>query len=221
MNKRIRAFLLAAMMVVSILPVMSFATATEVATADALGTALATGGEIKLTADVTRSFDVSNGQNIVLDLNGKTLTLAPPVGSSGTKSQGIRVLFGGELTIKNGTVVPGDEDILFTIANYGTLTLENVELKAADYTQIGINNRGNLTLAGNTEVETGKTSYKLAITNDPYNYTGNTDVPAVLNIASADVKVGAVLVELDPVSGNISGVELNISAGVVECIVVD
>ena len=74
MKKRFSAFLLAALMVAALLPVMSFA--TEVSTADAFKTAIAAGENVKLTASfaLAETVTVAKGAAVELDLNGYTIT---------------------------------------------------------------------------------------------------------------------------------------------------
>ena len=149
-------------------------------------------------------FDIENGKTVTLDLNNHEYTIKPGHGSAGTETNGIRVLQGGNLTIKNGTIIPtedsyknsADEDkwIKVVIANYGTLLLDGVELKTNGKIQYTINNRGELTLKGETKVPTGDSTEiakPVAITNDPYTST----TTAVLNIDDENVEVGDVLVE--------------------------
>ncbi|MBQ3491973.1 MAG: hypothetical protein IJA74_05440 [Oscillospiraceae bacterium] len=195
---------------------------------------------INLLCDTTGGFDVGvegstyaayMTQNIILNLNGHTLMLGePPVGSGGTETNGIRVLAHSKLHIGNGIIICGDgvEPVKVGLANYGELTLDDVEVIASETLLYGINNRGVLTLSGETTVENGSIS---AITNEPYNYsytTGNVDVDCVLNIADAGVTVGKVQVELNKTQGynnceNIGVPVVNISAGKIEeiCIIGD
>ena len=174
---------------------------------------------VKLLRDTVCAFDVgiSNGastMNIKLDLNGKTLTLAPGVGSAGTKANGIRVLAYSKLEIANGTIVCSNEaadNIKVGIANYGELTLDSVLLKAGSQTQYTVNNRGTLTLKGKTAITSGSVC---AVTNDPYDLYYTTDVNATVTCNSSEVSVESVLVErYARNSANQGGVELNISAG--------
>ena len=177
---------------------------------------------IKLTDDVTQSFDLGNEsgsapKNVVLDLNGHTLTLAPAVGSTGTVSSGIRVLANSSLVIKNGKVVCSDDasdNIKVGIANYSELTLKDVELVAGPVTIYSINNRGELTLTGDTTIANGKgDKFQFAITNDPYEYVYS-DTDAVLNCKDGDVTVGDVQVErYERNTTNKGGIVLNITAG--------
>ncbi len=180
--------------------------------------------EIKLLKDTAYGFDVGVADgtvalNIIIDLNGKTLTLCPPVGSAGTVTNGIRVLAYSKLTLSNGNVVCSDapEDVIKTgIANYGTLVLDSVNLKSGAYTIYTINNRGSLTLSGTTTVENGKVCQDdygtkdnyVAITNDPYTLHYNKDAEIICS--SADVEVGNVQIET---YGNTGKVVLNIANG--------
>jgi len=181
---------------------------------------------IKLLNSIDGSFDVgiSNGtapKNIVLDLNSKTLTLSPSVGSAGTISNGIRVLAYSKLEIKNGTVICSSEEsdnVKVGIANYSDLTLDNVAVKSGDLTIYTINNRGNLTLKGNTSVENAKAPHGdyadsaefIAITNDPYNLYYSTPINAEINCADSNVVVGNIQLETYGSKGDI---ELNITNG--------
>lgn len=174
---------------------------------------------IKLLSDTACAFDVgkstgSSTMNLRLDLNGKTLTLAPSVGSSGTKANGIRVLAYSKLEIVNGTVVCSsatEDNVKVGIANYGTLTLTDVTVKKGDLTLYTINNRGALTLKGKTVVESGSA---WAITNDPYNLYYTTNVNASVTCDSSDVVVQSMQMErYERSSTNQGGLELNISAG--------
>ena len=180
--------------------------------------------EIKLLKDTAYGFDVgvSDGTvalNLAIDLNGKTLTLKPPVGSAGTVTNGIRVLAYSKLSLINGNVVCSDaaEDVIKVgIANYGTLVLDSVNLKSGAYTIYTINNRGSLTLSGSSTVENGKVCQSdygakdnyVAITNDPYSLYYNKDAEIICS--STDVKVGNLQLETYGKTGEIV---LDISAG--------
>jgi len=179
---------------------------------------------IKLTDNLENGFDVgvSNGtapKYFKLDLNQNTITLRPAVGSVGTVSSGIRVLAYSKLEIKNGEVVCSDtleDNVKVGIANYGTLVLDSVDVKAGALTKYTINNRGELTLSGTTTVENAKVAHGdystgstyVAITNDPYTLYYTND--AVINCDSKDVVVGNVQLETYSSAGN---VKLNISEG--------
>lgn len=117
---------------------------------------------IKLFDDLTSAGLVVNGQDIILDLNGKTFTPNEAVGSSGTKTIGFQLLKGSKVTIKNGTIKAGEEGIKMLIQNYADLTLEDVVLDGrgligAGSNQTGANyvlsnNCGNIVIKGNTTI---------------------------------------------------------------------
>ncbi len=232
LGNRLIALMLSIIMVLGMLPANVFALdSAEVAqigdiTYDTLANAIAavpSGTDqvttIKLLQNTEDAFDVgistgSTTKNLKLDLNGKTLTLSPSVGSVGTKSSGIRVLAYSKLEITNGTLVCSstqEDNVRVGIANYGTLTLTDVEIKKGELTQYTINNRGALTLNGKTTIESGSIC---AITNDPYDLYYTTNVNASVTCNSSEVEVESMLVErYERNSDNKGGVELNISAG--------
>ena len=176
---------------------------------------------VEMTADIATSFDLGNSagtapQNLVLDLGGKVLTLVEAVGSDGTKSSGIRVLANSALTISNGEIRCSsdvEDNIKVGIANYGTLELDGVKLYPGALTMYGVNNRGSLTLTGNTEIHNGNgEKFVAAVTNDPYEYVYS-NFPAEFT-AGDGVFVGSLLVERYPRNTtNAAGVVLNITGG--------
>lgn len=180
---------------------------------------------ITLLKDTNAGFDVGNSngnapKNIVIDLAGNTLTLGPAVGSTGTETNGIRVLAYSACEVRNGTVVCSDIQndqggyVKMGMANYGTLSLVDVQMKSGDYVQYTINNRGALTLKGSTTVEDGKAAPYVAVTNDPYDYF-YTDVDASLSVEGSNVKVGKVLIERYGNNQNKgASINLNIAGGV-------
>lgn len=190
--------------------------ATEVSTSDELKAAVkVAGNHIILKNDITSFMDV-DVSGVTIDLNTHTLTLGPSGGSNGTETNGARVLKNGSLTIKNGKITASTEkntvgkNVIILMANYGSLTLEDVVITNLPSTvTYSINNRGNLTLKGNTVVPNGK---EKAITNDPYNYVAGRD--AVLNVADSKVVVGDVQLETYGSTGNPTGkVIINIENG--------
>ena len=238
LGNRLVALLLSIIMVLGMLPTGVFAIETTAEaqigdiTYDTLAEALAvvpTGTDqvapsepttVKLLRDTAYAFDVGTStgattMNLKLDLNGNTLTLSPSVGSVGTKTAGIRVLAYSKLEITNGTMICSsktEDSVKVGIANYGELVLDSVSLQANDLiTQYTVNNRGALTLKGNTAITKGTIC---AITNDPYNLYYTTNVNASVTCDSSDVVVESILVErYERNSANKGGVELNISAG--------
>lgn len=125
------------------------------------------GGTIKLLSNVDNAVGVSvpSGKNFTLDFNGKTYTLKDPgAGSAGTESNGFQLLKDSTITFKNGTikVAPGNSSIKSIIQNYANLTLENMQIYAAN--QVGGEdyplsfNNGNIVFKGNTSIITSSDS---------------------------------------------------------------
>ena len=102
--------------------------------ADAYAAALAAGAgtttEIKLLRDEIGGGLGSDGDaqiSYVIDFNGHTYTCGTPaVGSTGTKTQGFRVINGQTVTLKNGTLTSEGSDVLMLVHVYGDLTLDNM-----------------------------------------------------------------------------------------------
>lgn len=125
------------------------------------------GGTITLTSNVDNAAGISvpSGKNFTLDFNGKTYTLKDPgAGSAGTESNGFQLLKDSTITFKNGTikVAPGNSSIKRIIRNYANLTLENMQIYAAN--QVGGEdyplsfNNGNIVFKGNTSIITSSDS---------------------------------------------------------------
>lgn len=125
------------------------------------------GGTITLTSNVDNAAGISvpSGKNFTLDFNGKTYTLKDPGASSaGTESNGFQLLKDSTITFKNGTikVAPGNSSIKRIIQNYANLTLENMQIYAAN--QVGGEdyplsfNNGNIVFKGNTSIITSSDS---------------------------------------------------------------
>ena len=119
-----------------------------VASADELVAALAEGKNIVLAQDVTinKPFTVAEGQEVIVDLGGKQLTLAKA-------ESGVSELVNlGTVELKNGTISSlNDENCRRCVYNYGTMTIDGVTFKQA-YAKKGaaINNEGNLTIENAT-----------------------------------------------------------------------
>ena len=125
------------------------------------------GGTITLTSNVDNAAGISvpSGKNFTLDFNGKTYTLKDPgAGSTGTESNGFQLLKDSTINFKNGTikVAPGNSSIKRIIQNYANLTLENMQIYAAN--QVGGEdyplsfNNGNIVFKGNTSIITSSDS---------------------------------------------------------------
>lgn len=94
-------------------------------------------------------------KNIIFDLNEKTYTInTKTVGSTGTETNGFQLLKGNTITIKNGTLKPGNSAQIL-LQNYSNLTLDNVTVDCRGATQCQYamsNNFGNVVVTGNTNI---------------------------------------------------------------------
>lgn len=198
------------------------------------GEALPVQTEIKLLKPTNGGFDfgTSDGKqavNAILNLNEKVLTLGPAIGSPNTETNGIRVLAYSKLAIRDGVLKCSDEvstdqkKVKVGVANYGDLTMTNVDLQSGNYLIWGINNRGNLVLEGNTKIATGTNSdtsdnptlKRAAINNTPYDYFYN-GVNATINVADSTVQVGKIVLNDESISTTVNTTGktvLNLSAG--------
>lgn len=198
------------------------------------GEALPAQTEIKLLKPTNGGFDfgTSDGKravNAILNLNEKVLTLGPAIGSPNTETNGIRVLAYSKLAIRDGVlkcsdeVSTGQKKVKVGVANYGDLTMTNVDLQSGNYLIWGINNRGNLVLEGNTKIATGTNSdtsdnptlKRAAINNTPYDYFYD-GVNATINVTDSTVQVGKIVLNDESISTTVNTTGktvLNLSAG--------
>ena len=120
----------------------------SVTSAAALATALAEGKNVVLAQDVTVNAPivVAEGQDVIVDLGGKKLTLAEA-------QSGVSELVNkGTMELKNGTISSlNSEKCRRCVYNYGTMTIDGVTFKQV-YSKKGaaINNEGNLTIENAT-----------------------------------------------------------------------
>lgn len=108
---------------------------------------------------------VKEGQNIVLDFGGHTYNVnGNLVGSAGTETNGMQLLKGSVVTLKNGTLTSDKAKIL--VQNYCNLTLDGVNLDGTRSSSCGYvlsNNFGNTVVTGKTTITagTGKVAFDL------------------------------------------------------------
>lgn len=99
-----------------------------------------------------------DGQNVIIDLNGKTYNVInPTVGSPGTETNGFQMLKGSKVVFRNGALTSDVAKIL--LQNYCDLTLENVTINATGSSSIqyiASNNNGSFTAVGNTQLIAGE-----------------------------------------------------------------
>lgn len=110
-------------------------------------------------------FVATADNDFVLDLAGETYTINKTVGSAGTESNGIQLLKGATVEIKDGEIKFDNAKI--GIKNYCDLTLENVQLVNTATANPVINNCGQLVINGKETVIEAP-AYKWAITTGNY-----------------------------------------------------
>lgn len=87
----------------------------------------ATPTTITLNSDATGGVKINGDKNVILDLNSHTYNVVQGVGSTGTETNGMQLIKGSTVVIKNGTMTASaNAGLHFMIKNYGDLTLENV-----------------------------------------------------------------------------------------------
>ena len=118
---------------------------------DALHLAAAVGGEVTLTENVTLTETLNVQANMVINLNGHTIS------GDWAKADGpvINVAEGVTFNLSNGTVSSTGKNGGSAILNNGTTTLDDViinggEFEAPGWPSYGINNYGTLTVNGAT-----------------------------------------------------------------------
>lgn len=165
-KKRWLGILLTAIMVLTMAPTVAFAADDnpvkigdkEYASMEEAVAAVPTDGT-ETTIVLQKDYDgngvvVEGGRNIVFDLGGNTWTIDGTVGSTGTETNGMQLLKGSTVTIKNGTIT--SEKAIILIQKYCDLTLENVVLdgsKLAGSSKYTLsNNNGKTIIRSGTKV---------------------------------------------------------------------
>ncbi len=101
---------------------------------------------------------VKAGQNIVFDFGGHTYNInGALVGSAGTETNGMQLLKGSVVTLKNGTLTSDKAQIL--VQNYCDLTLDGMMLDGTKSSVCGYvlsNNFGNTVATGDTCITAGE-----------------------------------------------------------------
>ena len=104
---------------------------------------LATAGNKNVVVSVAQNMDntagikTAKGNTLTMDLNGKTLGVSTGTGSPNTTTNGMQLLQGSTVTLKNGTYKAnqgGDlnHNIAILIQNYSNLTIEDCTLDMRD-----------------------------------------------------------------------------------------
>ena len=116
----------------------------------------------------------SKKHNVILDMQGYTYEVQKPVGSTGTETNGMQLLAGSKVVIKDGTIKIGDEGknkVYIMIKNYCDLTFENVTVDATNIQNGGhaVNNCGQLNFTKDCKViNVPERSYGVSTGNYPY-----------------------------------------------------
>ncbi len=132
----------------------------------------ATGGEAKLAADVditvSKSISLGEGKEVVLDLNGKTVSNTADLWNESIASWSLLSVRGGSLTIKGAGTLQAKENDCFAVdvQDGGTVVIE-------DGTYVG-NVHAVYVYEGTAEIKSGKYSIQQLSSNpDPYGYVLN------------------------------------------------
>ena len=126
----------------------------------------------------TEGIKTAKGNALTLDMNGKTVGVKYGDGSSGTTTNGMQLLQGSTVTLKNGTykAEPGkdvDHNIAILIQNYSNLTIDNCNLDMREANDTAGNSKGtsyvvssncgNVTIKGNTNIFARSGEYALDV----------------------------------------------------------
>ena len=134
-------------------------------------------------------------KDITINFNGKTYTVNRCVGSSGTETNGLQILKGNQVVLKNGTLEAGTvtegKAVKTLVQNYADLTVEDMILDgtgSAEMRYILSNNSGNVSLTGETSI----TAPSGAVAFDVYDYSSAGYAAPTVNIDTTGVITGDV-----------------------------
>ena len=134
---------------------------------------LATAGKKNVVVTVANNMDntsgikTAKGNTLTMDLNGKSVGVSYGQGSTNTTTNGMQLLQGSTVTLKNGTYKANHgsdaaHNIAILIQNYSNLTIENCTLDMRE--------------ANDTNGNTAKTSYALSTNCGKVVIKGNTNI---------------------------------------------
>lgn len=114
---------------------------------------LATAGKKNVVVTVANNMDntsgikTAKGNTLTMDLNGKSVGVSYGQGSTNTTTNGMQLLQGSTVTLKNGTYKANhgndaDHNIAILIQNYSNLTIENCTLDMREANDTAGNSRG-------------------------------------------------------------------------------
>ena len=127
------------------------------------------GAVVALTCDAEGDgVIVPEGKKITFDFGGFTYTVnGKLVGSAGTETQGMQLLKGAEVTLKNGTLKAGEE-VRILVQNYSNLTVDDFNLEGEGSLYALSNNCGDVLVTGEGSISCDNTAFDLW-----YNLQGN------------------------------------------------
>lgn len=102
---------------------------------------------ITLLQDQSENIIIPSGANIILDLNGFTLS------NKGTDNKATVVTNEGTLEIKNGTITSNSQSGMINNNEGGVLTINSGTYRATGNKQVLYNNKGNATIGGSAYLE--------------------------------------------------------------------
>ena len=114
---------------------------------------LATAGKKNVVVTVANNMDntsgikTAKGNTLTMDLNGKSVGVSYGQGSTNTTTNGMQLLQGSTVTLKNGTYKANhgndaDHNIAILIQNYSNLTIENCTLDMREANDTAGNSKG-------------------------------------------------------------------------------
>ena len=169
----------------------------------------ATGGEAKLAADLVldESMVVKAGKEVVLDLNGKTVSNTADLWNESIDSWSLLSVRGGSLTIKGAGTLQAKENDCFAVdvQDGGTVVIE-------DGTYVG-NVHAVYVYEGTAEIKGGKYSIQQLSSNpDPYGYVLNCYDKNRENGTAKIIVTGGEFVKFNPADCAAEGAHTNFLA---------
>ena len=121
---------------------------------------------INVESDITgiTGIKTAAGNDLTVNFGGNTVTVAQPVGSPNTVTNGMQLLQGSAVTLSDGTYMPANGSIRMLVQNYCNLTLKDVTLDARGFSNVDYvlsNNCGYIVITGSTNIyaPTGKVAF--------------------------------------------------------------
>lgn len=105
--------------------------------------------------DIT-GIQTAAGNILEVNFGGHSVSVGTTVGSEGTVTNGMQLLEGSKVTLRNGTYRPGDDNVLILVQNYCDLVLDNFTLDVRGFENCYAlsNNCSYTVLTGNTNILT-------------------------------------------------------------------